>query len=485
MIDCVFKQALISLGFVGLLSFSSHVIATERPNIVVIFADDLGYGDLGYTGSKEIFTPNIDSLANNGVIFKNGYVTHPYCGPSRAGLLTGRHQARFGMEVNAAHSPDDPYMGLPLEQKTFAKRLQKQGYQTAVIGKWHVGSHPNFHPNNRGFDYFYGFLPDGHNYFPESVKVSSNPYDAPLVRNGKPAQLEEYLTTALSRDAARYIKNSGEQPFMLYLAYNAPHSPIQALEEDIAKYSHISDLKRRTYAAMIDSMDQGVGRVIDALKQADKFDNTLIFFLSDNGGVYPEDWWPQQNWARNTPFRRGKVALTEGGIHVPFIAHWPKGFSNAMEFDGLVSSLDIAATSLALSGADIATMPLDGVDLTPYIQGKLQGSPHKALYWRLEEADHLWAVRTPQYKYLHQPLLTVGKSFFDMQDDPYEAHNLYGQKPELQRELAELWNEWNADNKANVLLQNVHYLKRRKAFYQGLYNELVDKAAVRPTYTVE
>jgi arylsulfatase A-like enzyme len=474
------KSAVCLLTLYSVVSF-----ADERPNIVVIFADDLGYGDLGYTGSKEIFTPNIDSLANNGVIFKNGYVTHPYCGPSRAGLLTGRHQARFGMEVNAAHSPDDPYMGLPVEQKTFAKRLQKQGYNTAVIGKWHVGSHPKFHPNNRGFDYFYGFLPGGHDYFPESVKVSTNPYHASLMRNGKPAQLDEYLTTALSRDAASYIKQSSDDPFMLYLAYNAPHTPIEATEEDIAKYTHIKDIKRRTYAAMIDSMDQGIGRVIKALKQAGKFDNTLIFFLSDNGGVYPEDWWRHQNWARNTPFRRGKVALTEGGIHVPFIAHWPKGFGKVGEFDGLVSSLDIAATSLSLAGADVKKLPLDGVDLTPFVKGDSQGSPHKALFWRLEEGNDLWAVRTPEHKYLNQPLPNVGTSFFEMQVDPYEANNLYGQRPKQQKALADLWNVWNKDNKANVLLQAEPYKKARKAFYENLYNELLQKAPNRRTYKVE
>ena len=260
------------------------LVAKERPNIVVILADDLGYADLGFTGSKEIFTPNIDALANNGVVFKNGYVTHPYCGPSRAGLLTGRYQARFGMEVNAAHSPDDPYMGLPVEELTFAKRMQQAGYKTAVMGKWHMGSHPNFHPNNRGFDEFFGFLGGGHDYFPESVKVSSAEYSIALSRNGKPAQLNEYLTTAISKEAARFV-SATEQPFMMYVAYNAPHSPLQATEQDLAKYQHIADLDRRTYAAMIDSMDQGVGRIVAALKQSEKLHNTLIFFLSDNGGV--------------------------------------------------------------------------------------------------------------------------------------------------------------------------------------------------------
>tara|TARA_R110002012_G_scaffold278000_2_gene465559 strand:- start:407 stop:1939 length:1533 start_codon:yes stop_codon:yes gene_type:complete len=451
------------------------LVAKERPNIVVILADDLGYADLGFTGSKEIFTPNIDALANNGVVFKNGYVTHPYCGPSRAGLLTGRYQARFGMEVNAAHSPDDPYMGLPVEELTFAKRMQQAGYKTAVMGKWHMGSHPNFHPNNRGFDEFFGFLGGGHDYFPESVKVSSAEYSIALSRNGKPAQLNEYLTTAISKEAARFV-SATEQPFMMYVAYNAPHSPLQATEQDLAKYQHIADLDRRTYAAMIDSMDQGVGRIVAALKQSEKLHNTLIFFLSDNGGVYPEEWMPDSDWANNAPFRRGKVSLTEGGVHVPFIAHWPAGFSLKSEYAGLVSSLDIAATSLALARADVSQAKLDGVNLLPHINGENPASPHPALFWRLEEASDLWAVRTPEFKYLNQPLPGVGKSFFDMQTDPYESHNLNGAMPKEQSELATLWNEWNKHNEQNILLQNEPYKMRRAEFYQTLYQAQLEKA---------
>jgi arylsulfatase A-like enzyme len=480
------SQSSVALLLLCCACFSHHLWADAdpRPNIVVIFADDLGYGDLGFTGSKEISTPNIDALANNGVVFTNGYVTHPYCGPSRAGLLTGRHQARFGMEINAAHSPDDPYMGLPVEEKTFAKRLQQVGYKTAVVGKWHVGSHPKFHPNNRGFDYFFGFLPGGHNYFPESVKVSSDPYDVPLVRNGKPAQLNEYLTTALSKDAADFVTNTND-PFLLYLAYNAPHQPLEATKEDLAKYTHIEDKNRRIYAAMIDSMDQGIGTVVEALKQSQKLDNTLIFFLSDNGGVYPEYWMPNSTWASNLPFRRGKVSLTEGGIHVPFIAHWPKGFGKAGEFDGLVSSLDIAATALSLAGADVSEAKLDGVNLTPFVTKQRTGSPHAALFWRLEEAEHIWAVRTPEFKYLHQALPGVGKSFFDMLADPYEANNLHGKMLEQQAQLAKLWNDWNSQNKQNVMLQAEPYKKRRAAFYEQFYQEQLNKALQSKPYIVK
>lgn len=464
--------------------FSIVTNAAEKPNIVVIFADDLGYGDLGYTGSKEIFTPNIDALAENGVVFTNGYVTHPYCGPSRAGLLTGRHQARFGMENNADHSPDDPYMGLPETEITFAKRLQRVGYKTGIIGKWHLGSHPKFHPNRRGFDYFYGFLPGGHDYFPESVQTSSDAYKVPLERNGRPAEFNEYLTTALSRDAAKFVTNTTE-PFMLYLAYNAPHAPLHAPRELINKYQHIEDQNRRIYAAMIDSMDSGIGMVVNALKQSGKLDNTLIFFLSDNGGVHPESWNHWENWASNAPFRRGKVSLLEGGIRVPFIAHWPEKIKQGFEFNGLVSSLDIAATSVAIAEAGNRDGKLEGVDLTPYMAGELTDTPHQALFWRLEEADHLWAVRTPDAKYLNQTLPNVGRSFFDMIVDPTEQNNLIDQQPKRQAALAELWNKWNKDNQQTFLLQTYPYKKRKEAFYQKLYEEGLERAKNRKPYTVK
>jgi len=255
---------------IGMLTLGL-VHAEERPNVLIIFADDLGYADTGFTGSKEIFTPNLDKLAAGGVVINNGYVTHPYCGPSRAGLLSGRHQARFGLEINLTYSPYDLHSGLPATEKTFGKRLQGAGYRTGIIGKWHLGASYPFHPNNRGFDYFFGFLSGGHDYFPDTVTTShpllqpngKTHYSGnegcflPLERNKNAAKFDEYLTTALSRDAAKFVKES-EKPFCLYLSYNAPHGPLQAPKKTIAKYKHIDDWHRRIYAAMIDEMDSGL-----------------------------------------------------------------------------------------------------------------------------------------------------------------------------------------------------------------------------------
>ncbi|MDQ8201458.1 sulfatase-like hydrolase/transferase [Pelagicoccus sp. SDUM812003] len=492
----------IPLLFLGAL-FSSlvttqSVAEDERPNILVVLADDLGYGDLGFTGSTEIQTPRIDRLAEEGMVLRNGYVTHPYCGPSRAGLLTGRYQARFGMENNCSYSPYDHHMGLPVNEQTIADRLKAVGYRTGIIGKWHLGAAPPFHPNNRGFDYFYGFLAGGHCYFPEDVSTSKSLFTAsgqpdymvneggylPLSRNEQAATFDEYLTTAMSRDAARFV-NEGDEPFFLFLSYNAPHAPLEAPAETIAKYSHIENPRRQIYAAMIDEMDRGIGMVVDALASAGKLDNTLIFFLSDNGGVYPESWMPNADWASNAPFRRGKVALTEGGIHVPFLVHWPAGLRKHGVFEGLVSTLDIAATAVALAGAETSDAALEGVDLIPYLNGEASGSPHPALFWRLEEADHVWAVRTERYKYLRQDLPGVGLSFFDLQEDPYEGHNLVGQLPESQRELARLWNEWNQDNMQNILQQAAQYQKSRYDFYERLYQQQLEQARTRKAYTIE
>ncbi|MDC2887550.1 sulfatase-like hydrolase/transferase [Psychrosphaera sp. G1-22] len=204
------SKLLVYLLFIG--AFSS-VFADERPNIIVILADDLGYNDVGFTGETPIQTPNIDELAAGGVIFKNGYVTHPYCGPSRAGLLTGRYQARFGMENNVTYTPYDPNMGLPLSEKTFAKRLQDVGYTTAVFGKWHLGGAEHFQPNSRGFDYFYGFLDGGHHYYPEQTTINSDGYALPIMRNKEVVSFDEYLTTALSRDAAKFVADNTDAPF--------------------------------------------------------------------------------------------------------------------------------------------------------------------------------------------------------------------------------------------------------------------------------
>ncbi|WP_343329648.1 sulfatase family protein [Polaribacter staleyi] len=483
-----------SLLTLFVIFIDTTILAQEKPNILVILADDLGYGDLGFTGSKDIKTPNLDKLANNGVVLNNGYVTHPYCGPSRAGLITGRYQARFGVEINFTNSMFDMYSGLPLTEQTFANRLQKSGYETGVIGKWHLGGSDTFHPNNRGFDYFYGFLSGGHSYFPQNVKTHMaliNPknntphYSAnegsywPLTRNNKAGEFNEYLTTALSKDAAKFVSNS-EKPFCLYLAYNAPHLPLEAPKETIEKYSFIKDKKRRTYAAMVDELDQGVGRVIEALKKSGKFENTIIFFLSDNGGPRKKG----ETFASNGKFKEGKGSMYEGGCHVPFILHWPKGNFKMKEFDGLVSALDIAATAVAMGGGDTSGKNLEGVNLIPYLKGKVKGSPHEALFWRMQDGI-AWGVRTKDAKFLKRNKKEAVPELFNMATDPYEDYNIISKSLKLRKELAKLWNDWNKGNINNIYLQSGAYQKKRLDMYKELYEDLLKKSKNADALVIE
>ena len=441
---------------------------TGPPNVVVIFVDDLGYRDVGYNGAASVETPNIDRLAAEGVIFANGYVAHPFCGPSRAGLMTGRYPARFGMEWNLAWAPGDPEHGLPAEETTFATRLRDAGYRTGLVGKWQLGAAPVFHPLNRGVDYFYGFLGGGHDYFEvDAARSPFHEYYLPLGENRGAAGFEGYLTDALTDRAVAFIGDehprdpSGAEaaadggweeprqppPFFLYLAYNAPHAPLQAPAGLIAKYSHILDEDRRAYLAMVDSLDRNVGRVIDALEDSGQREDTIVFFLSDNGGVYPlDERIAHLDWADNGPLREGKNSFHEGGVRVPFVASWPGGWPQGATYEPMVSSLDIAATAMGLAGAaEDPERPLDGVDLDPYLRGEAAGPPHEALYWR--QWSPAWfatfyAVRSGDDK-LVRTAERAPPMLFDLASDPSESRDLFAEDRETAERLAALWNDWN------------------------------------------
>jgi len=342
---------------------NGNLFAVEKPNFIVILTDDQGYADVGFNGSKDIRTPNIDRIAHEGTKFNNGYVTYAVCGPSRAGLLTGRYQGRFGFDRNPHMDPTDINSGLPLEEKMIAEVLKPVGYTSSIIGKWHMGSHPSLHPNNRVFDHFYGFLAGGHRYFPEDLiyqdiaeglsqlppkKAWTSWYYTKLQENDKRVETDEYLTDELSNAAVEFIKRKKDKPFFLYLAYNAPHTPLQASQEYLDRNKHIKKGKRRTYAAMITAVDDGVGRVLATLDELGIDDNTLVIFLSDNGG--PE----KKNASDNGELRGGKGSYFEGGIHVPFAMRWPGKVPAGLEYKKPISSLDILATFADLTKAPIA-----------------------------------------------------------------------------------------------------------------------------------
>ena len=324
------------------------------PNIIVILADDLGYADVGFNGPSEAQTPNLDRLASEGIRFTDGYVASPLCSPSRAALLTGRNPARYGWEINPAYNPLDHHLGLDKNETLFPERLQDAGHHTGIIGKWHLGSAYPFNPLARGFDYFYRFVHGGHDYLRINALQMDQPYAAPLVRRQHTASFSGYLTDALTDDAIGFVKADRDSPFFLYLSYNAPHTPLQAPPWLVSKYGHIQDENRRVYLAMVDSLDQNVGRLLEALDDTGLRDNTIVFFLSDNGGT--------KETGSNAPFRGHKSSISGGGIRVPFVASWPARWPQGVTYEPMVSSTDIAATGLALAGGVVTDpdRPLDG-----------------------------------------------------------------------------------------------------------------------------
>ena len=378
------------------------------PNLVLVLVDDLGYGDVGFHGCTDIPTPNIDRIAKEGVTFTNGYVSWAACGPSRAGLITGRYQDRFGFSRNPLFAPNDPNMGLPLSEQSLADALGQAGYRSAAIGKWHLGAHPAQRPLQRGFDDFFGFLTGGHRYFPEEwtladeYEVSSQyeAYRTKLLRNDQRIEEEEYLTDALSREAVNYIEKYKDNPFFIYLAYNAPHSPMQATEKYLQRFSHIENNRRRTYAAMVSAVDDGVGKILEKLEELKLEEHTLVVFLSDNGG--PE----HVNASDNGPLRGKKGDLWEGGIRVPFAMRWPGEIPSGIAYEEPIISLDIFATMVAQSPQNIRLKnPLDGVNLLPYLKAEKRGAPHERLFWRKFNRKQI-AVREGAEKMIHSPTQT-------------------------------------------------------------------------------
>ncbi|MCX6636128.1 MAG: sulfatase-like hydrolase/transferase, partial [Acidobacteria bacterium] len=354
-----------------------------RPNVIVILADDLGYADVGFTGAKDIPTPNIDRIARAGVRFTNAYVSHPFCSPTRAGLMTGRYQQRFGHENNPRYDPNDRVSGLPADQVTLAQVLSEAGYATGIAGKWHLGATPEMHPLRRGFREQFGFIGGGHDYFKAGGVDERREYFIPFQRDGKPVAESEYLTDALSREAGAFVRRHAGDPFFLYVAYNAPHTPQQVTEKYLGRFAGIQDPQRRNYAAMISAMDDGIGGLLDTIDELKLGAETLIFFLSDNGGPVGI------NGSSNQPFRGAKGTLYEGGI--------------------------------ALAGAkNPAGVKLDGVDLMPHLTGKAKRPPHERLFWRTGGGVQ-YAVREGRYKLYRNE---DGAQLYDLEADPGETRDV-------------------------------------------------------------
>lgn len=433
-----------------------------KPNVIVIMADDLGYNDVSFNGSKQIPTPNIDRIANEGVKFTNGYVSYSVCGPSRAGFITGRYQQRFGFERNPQYDPSDVNMGLPQDEKTIADRLGSVGYKSGIIGKWHLGANVKNHPLNRGFNEFFGHLGGGHQYFSNmwtiedsyAINTESQSYRTWLMRDHKPVDpvtTPKYITEEFADESVAFVERNKDNPFFLFLSYNAPHGPLQATQKYLDRFPNISNKKRKTYAAMVSALDDGVGLLLDKLEELKLDDNTIVFFLSDNGG--PES----KNASDNGILRGAKSSVYEGGFRVPFAIRW-KGQIKKGVFDKPVSSLDIMATAVALSGAKTnPAKPLDGVNLIPYLNGEKKEQPHENIYLRKFDQKR-FAVRNNEYKLI---VIKGRKELYNLENDISETTNIAKESPEQVKKIDEIRKAWNKELIDPIFKGLVHLKKKR------------------------
>ncbi|MGC4017713.1 MAG: sulfatase-like hydrolase/transferase [Luteolibacter sp.] len=399
---------------------------TPKPNLVIILSDDAGYNEFSLTGSKTIRTPRIDSIAEHGVRFTDGYVSGSVCSPSRAGLLAGRYQEHFGHEFNVPPGYSETN-GLPLTETLLPAALKPAGYRTIALGKWHLGYAPKFHPMERGFSDYYGFLQGQRSYFPLAKPSRLNQF----LRDREPITPENftYMTDELAKGACDYIVKSKDQPFFLYLAFNATHAPMDCTKEDLAAAGG-NKIKAMTMA-----LDRGVGTVLDCLKDNGLTDKTLVVFLNDNGGATGHD---------NTPLHGHKGSSWDGGIRVPFAMQWPGVIPAGQTYRHPVISLDLFATFIATAGIEKSPgKPLDGVNLIPFLTGKNPGRPHQTLYWKHGPA---WSVRDGDLKLVggntDQPSGQPG--LFDLSTDISESKDLATSRPEEVKRLHALYDTWAA-----------------------------------------
>ncbi|MFI3248024.1 MAG: sulfatase-like hydrolase/transferase [Rikenellaceae bacterium] len=455
---------------------------SESPNIIVIVADDMGYGALGAYGGKEPLsrTPNLDQFAEEGIRFTDGYVSASTSGPSRAGILTGRYQQRFGIYANC--DLQNPGTGVPEEVVMMPQLLKETGYNTAAIGKWHSGHEPGMIPLNKGFDEFFGFYGAQSNFFDDEdikelgIKIprpSKEIYDGLEVVNDY-----DYLTYEFTDRAVDFIERNRDEKFMLYLAYNAVHDPVQVPEEEAAKFSNVENIGFRNRAAMLHTLDAGIGRVISSLKEHDIDDNTLIIFLSDNGGL--PNWWEGNNGV----LRGNKRQRWEGGIRVAYMMRYPNGIDKGQVRGEMVSAIDILPTALDVANIDPTEYELDGVSMTPLFKKRHKEEIHDYLFWaggnnyNLENGKLLpipspgsadnppaaWAVRSHQWKLVHFNQ-TDRTYLFDMSRSAEESDqmDLYDQHPEVVADLTSRFKSWFNDVHQTPL-----------SWHTGFYNELVE-----------
>jgi len=499
-----FDEHLIS----GKKAFLSEAVepdtAISRPNIIIILADDLGQTDVSLYGNRLITTPNIDSIGQEGVTFRNGYISSPVCSPSRAGLLTGRYQNRFGHELQPNHrylrnmveyfffklmpkfkplspvrakgvpSPEERLrQGLPPSEITLAEFLKKYDYATALIGKWHLGAADFAMPCARGFDYQYGFyeaftlyaeqedtsivnMPVVKEYmdYHQWRQASGRTGNCAILRNCCEHMEEaKYLTDVLTDEAIRFIDAHQSEPFFLYLPYNAPHSPLQAQKKYFDSFIHIKDPVKRVYAAMIKNLDDEVGRLLQHVDHLQLSEKTIVVFLSDNGGA------TSNGTTDNKPYRGGKFTNFEGGLKVPFMIRYPAMIGPGTVYDQPVISLDIFVTIASMIGAALpADRVFDGVDLLPYISGQKAGAPHDRLFWR---SDFNKSVLKNGWKLIINEF-DNSVQLYHLPSDTSEKNNQYKVHPELVRELSGEIDRWEEELVKPLWPRVVNYVYKDK-----------------------
>jgi arylsulfatase A-like enzyme len=434
-------------------SGANYQIKNAPPNIIIILADDAGYSDFGFMGSSDIQTPNLDKLAKDGVLFTQHYVSASVCSPSRAGLLTGKYQQRFGHECNL--EPEQP-LAFDTAQVTIAEALKKRGYQTAIFGKWHLGDYAHHHPLNNGFDKFWGFISGGRSYFP-NPNIDKEGSLGAILDNHTRVDFEGYLTDVLGDQAIEYIDKQQHNPFFIYLSFNAPHTPMHAKADVVKKFKGKTD--RPVYAAMMWSMDEAIGKVIKKLKDKGVYDNTLIFFLSDNGGAH-------NNQSSVAPLKGWKGNEFEGGIRVPMIVSWPAKVKANKTYTGIASSLDIFSTALSAAGEREHVYSEDGKNLMPFLKSKRYSvNVHESLFWR---KDQMAAARVGDYKLVR---LQGGQSvLYNIKTDRVEISDLSAQDAVTLSVLNDKLNQWEVNLKQPVWIEPEDWNTVTRMIYEDLMN---------------
>ncbi len=455
------------MGLVPICLFAATAMGNDRLNLVVIIADDLGYGETGAQENSGIPTPALDRLAADGVRCTSAYVTSSFCSPSRAGFYTGRYQSRFGYDHNPTGARNLlPDAGLPATESTFVAQMQQHGYRTGLIGKWHLGATLEKHPLRRGFNMFYGFLHEGHFYVPgppypnvltmlrtnrlpagqlerrdgilygNYTGTNEPPYNAdnPILRGSEEIIEPKYLTDAITDNAVDFIRVHSAEPFALIVSYNAVHSPMQALESDLAKFALIENPQRRIFAGMLSALDRGVGKITTAIHDAGLTEKTLVVFFSDNGGP------TQELTSSNAPLRGGKGDLYEGGVRIPMIWSLPGRLPAGRVENRPILTLDIAASGLALAGAPLPET-LDGVDALPYLSGENTAALHEQIYWRMQGGKA--AFRHGNLKWV-RPRADAPAELYDLATDLSETHDLATTRPADLQHLTAAWEQANA-----------------------------------------